>query len=189
MKIITVQSTTCGTKCGKCCLHTDNYHGCYEIKVRDLPILGHKVWIKIIRKRYHCEDCDKATTETLDWRQKRSSNTIRYEEYILRQLINSTVIDVSKKEEITSDKIYGIMKRHLSEKVNWDDFDKIPVIGIDEIANLKGHKQYFAIISARIHGQVKILAVLGDRKKKTVKDFLENIPKRLKKQFIPCVQT
>ena len=50
----------------------------------------------------------------------------------------------------------------------------------DEIANLKGHRQYFAIITARIGQDIKILTVLPDRKKRSVKKFLNKIPHRLK---------
>lgn len=53
-------------------------------------------------------------------------------------------------------------------------------MGIDEIANLKGHRQYFAIITARIDSEIKILNVLPDRKKASVKKFLSQIPDRLK---------
>ena len=83
--------------------------------------------------------------------------------------------DVAKKERLTYDRILGIVKRNVKKEVDWDEFDKIPVLGIDEIANLKGHREYFAIISAQIDGEVKILAVLSDRKKATVKKFFSEI--------------
>jgi len=51
------------------------------------------------------------------------------------------------------------------------------VLGIDEIALLKGRKNYAAILTTRQeNGQIGILAVLGDRKKKTVRAFLETTP-------------
>lgn len=102
-----------------------------------------------------------------------SRNTLRFDEYLLRQLINSPVQDVAKKESITYDTVLGIMKRHINGEVNWNDFDMIPTIGIDEIANLKGHGEYFVIITTRIDGENHIIKVLPDRKKekKRLKTF------------------
>ncbi|MBI4854905.1 MAG: ISL3 family transposase [Acidobacteria bacterium] len=56
----------------------------------------------------------------------------------------------------------------------------MPVIGIDEIALKKGHKDYVAIISTMGEQGVEIIAVLEDRKKETVKTFLSKIPSRIK---------
>lgn len=40
------------------------------------------------------------------------------------------------------------------------------------------------IITSRVNGEVKILGVLKDRKKETVKEFLKSIPKKLKKTVV-----
>ncbi len=90
-------------------------------------------------------------TQKVEWYKERSPNTLRFEEYILRQLINSTVQDVAQKEYLTYDMVLGIMKRNVNCEVNWDDFNTIPTIGIDEIANLKGHRENFVIITAIIY--------------------------------------
>jgi transposase len=56
------------------------------------------------------------------------------------------------------------------------------VLGIDEIALKKGHQDYVVIVTARLNeGQVKLLAVLPDRKKKTLVQFLQTIPLPLRR--------
>ena len=55
------------------------------------------------------------------------------------------------------------------------------MIGIDEIALKKGHKDFVTIVTMRVGGKTRILAVLKDRKKDTVKKFLLSIPKQLRK--------
>ena len=53
-------------------------------------------------------------------------------------------------------------------------------IGIDEIALTKERDNFVAIITTQqADGHVALLAVLPDRKKETVRQFLETIPKRL----------
>ncbi len=105
---------------------------------------------------------------------------MRFEEHILCQLINATIQDVAKKEKVTYDTVEGIIERHIKAEVDWDEFETLEVLGIDEIAPLSGHRQYFAIITARIGTKIKILTVLPDRKKLTVKKFISKIPDRLK---------
>jgi transposase len=55
------------------------------------------------------------------------------------------------------------------------------VLGLDEIALTKGHRDFVTIVSARLpSGELAVLAVLPDRCKETVKSFLASIPERLK---------
>jgi transposase len=53
---------------------------------------------------------------------------------------------------------------------------------LDEIALKKGHSNYVVIVTARLKDdQVKVLAVLPNREKETVKAFLSRIPIRLQR--------
>ena len=52
---------------------------------------------------------------------------------------------------------------------------------MDEISLKKGHRDFVTIVSAYVDGSVQLLAVLEDRLKDTVKEFLKTIPKKLKK--------
>ena len=61
--------------------------------------------------------------------------------------------------------------------MNWDEFDELRIIGIDEIALTKGRRNFVALITTRqADGHVAILTILPDRQKKTVRQFLETIP-------------
>jgi len=96
------------------------------------------------------------------------------------QLVNSTVEDVSRKEEIGYDAVDGTIGRCIHTSVNWDEFTELEIIGIDEIAIKKGHDNYVAILTTQqLDGHVALLAVLADREKNTVRKFLETIPQRL----------
>jgi len=98
------------------------------------------------------------------------------------QLIGSTVEDVSCKEDVGYDAVEGAIDRCIQITVNWDEFDELSVIGIDEIALTKGRKNYIAIVTTQqADGHVAVLAVLPDRKKETVRQFLETIPRRLRR--------
>lgn len=58
----------------------------------------------------------------------------------------------------------------------------LETLGIDEIALRKGHNEYVTIVSAKNKkGDLSVISVLPDRRKETVKYFLESIPERPKK--------
>lgn len=183
--MITVESTIEGAICRKCGREIRDLHGQDDwVRLRHLPILGHKVYIRLRPKRYRCFSCsDKPTsTQQLEWYEARSQNTKAYEKYLLLQMINSTVQDVSLKEDIGYEAIEGIIDRHISSEVKWEEIKKLKVIGLDEIALKKGHRDFVVIVTGRKRsGELMLLAVLPDRQKATVKKFLETIPKRLKR--------
>lgn len=186
--IITVKSIKNGTTCRVCGKAVEKYHGQdREIEVRHLPILGHRVYIRIRPLRYECPDCSDengktTTTQRLDWYNPKNSLTRAYEEHLLLSLVNSTTQDVSKKERIGYDMVRGVLLHRVNQKVNWSTIESLETVGIDEIALRKGHKDFVAIITARLwDGRIILLAVLADRTKAEVKAFLESIPLRLRK--------
>ncbi len=182
--IITVLSTIEGTTCHKCGREITKPYGYdREITIRHLPILGHKTFIRIRQKRYQCPLCDgePTTTQKLSWYDRKSPQTSAYEDHVLLELVNSTVTDISIKEEIGYGAVMGIIDRRIEGEVNWDEIERTDTIGIDEISLKKGHRDFVTIVTSRTNGQTKILGILKGREKITVKQFLAGIPDRLKK--------
>ena len=90
----------------------------------------------------------------------------------MKQLIGSSVADVSLKEKVTYDAVLGAMKRQIATEVNWSEIHNLGTVGIDEAALKKGRKGYRAILSARQDdGTTLVLAVLDSRKKKRSRRF------------------
>jgi transposase len=181
--VITVESTLKSTQCQYCGRKLTKLHARgREIELRHLPILGRRVYIRLRPKQFKCPDCgDKMTTQTLDWYDSNSPHTKAYDRHLMLALVNSTVEDVCRKERVGYDAVEGAIRRCINTCVNWAEFVELSVIGIDEIALTKGRKNFVAIITTQqADGRVAVLAVLPDRKKATVRQFLESIPKRLR---------
>ena len=187
--IITVESTLEGTTCQHCGREIDAFHQHDEwITLRHLSILGRPTYIRRRPKRYNCARCahrkgkQKVTTsQQLAWHAAKSPYTRPYEEQVLFQLVNSTIEDVSVKTGLSWEAVAGIVDRYIHTQVDWDQLASLDVLGIDEIALRKGHRDYVVLITARLKdGRVKILTVLPNREKKTVKQFLRAIPQRLR---------
>ena len=180
--IITVKSTVEGTHCHQCGRKiTKTYGHGRVLLLRHLSILDRKTYLRIRPVRYQCPFCQgkPTTTQKLSWYDPRSPHTKAYEKHVLFELVNSTVADVSIKQGLGYEAVMGIIDRHLGTQVDWEAIKQLGVVGIDEIALKKGHKDFVTIVSARVGEKIELLAVLEDRKKETVKAFLSSIPKRL----------
>ena len=86
----------------------------------------------------------------MSWYNSKSRQTKAYEEYVLLNLINSTVSDVSLKENLGYFTITGIIDRYIGAAVNWDEIQRLDVIGPDEISLKKGHQYFVTIVTGRL---------------------------------------
>ncbi len=168
--IVQVESTLDTTRCGICgqeiaCRYG---HG-QERTLRHLSVLNMTTYIKIRPQRGQCRDCETepTTTQVLEWYEERSPHTKAYDQWLMKQLVNTTIEDVSMRENIGYDAVLGALDRQIETQVNWSEIDDLGTIGIDEIALKKGRKNFAAIVTARQkNGQSRVLAVLPDQKKR-----------------------
>jgi transposase len=181
--IITIESTKEGTSCRKCGRETRKFHGYDDwMVIRHLPVFGRPSYLRYRPKRYQCMVCEghPTTTQPLDWRESNSPHSVMYDDHLLLQLVNSTVEDVSIKEGVAYDCVLGVLERRISASVDWWQYTDLGVVGLDEIALKKGHRNFVVIVTARLaDDRVVILAVLPDRQKDTLVEFLRSIPERL----------
>ena len=97
------------------------------------------------------------TTQVLEWYDQRSPHTKAYDTYLLKQAVNSTIEDVSLRENVGYDADVGAVYRHMTP-VDWEQIDDSSTFGNDEVAMSKGRKNYAAIITTRQKdGKVRIL--------------------------------
>jgi len=90
-------------------------------------------------------------------------------------------MDVSLKEGLGYEAVMGIIKRHVSPEVDWSALEDLEIIGVDESSLRKGHRDFIPIISVRLrNGKQRVIGVLEDRKKETVRKFFRSIPQHLR---------
>jgi transposase len=186
---LNIRSTETEGCCHVCKAVSPHFHGYdREITVQHLPILGKSCYLHMTLPRFRCDHCPKKPTTTLQpsWRRKNSEYTTDFEDYILKSLMNSTVSDVSYKEGISEGVISRLLDAYISTEIDWKTIEVIGQLGIDEISIKKGHKDFVTIITSRSHGKIRLLAILKDRKKATVIEFFESIPKPIRKTIF-CV--
>ena len=168
--LITVESQVETTECGICHQKISCTYGHGDkIELRHLSVLGLETYICLRPRRGQCQSCmyTPTTTQLLDWYQQRSPHTKAYDAYLLKQLVNSTIEDVSLRENLGYDAIVGALNRQVETEINWAEVEDLRTVGIDEIALKKGRKNYAAIVTGRqANGKIRVLAVLPDRKKR-----------------------
>jgi transposase len=143
--LVTVESTLEGTRCRRCGQEIREPHGHDRVlRLRHLPILEHPVYIEIRPKRYRCPYCSDhpTTTQRCTWYEPNSSHTRAFEQHALRSLINSTVTDVSRKLGLSAGAVEGILNRQVAQTVDWTSLKALGVLGLDEIALRKGHRDF-----------------------------------------------
>jgi transposase len=178
--IIEVESTLTTALCRRCGQTICAFYG-YDrpVLLRHLPSFGYVVYIRLRPKRFRCPFCDDhpTTTQRLEWYEPKALHTKAYERHLLLQLINSTIADVGQKEDITPDALLGIIDRWIASEVDWKTVPEFSVMGVDEIALKKGHRDYVVIVTARCtQGDLHLLAVLPDRRKETLNTWLQSLP-------------
>lgn len=181
--IITIESTKAGTVCRRCGRWIDQFHGHDDwVTVRHLPVFGRPSYLRYRPRRYQCLECEDrpTTTQRLDWHDANSPHTFAYDEHLLLQMVGAAIEDVRIKERVAYDAVLGAMERRISAEVDWSAYTVLEVLGLDEIALKKGHRDFVTIVTARLDGErVVLLGVLPDREKETVVAFLRSIPQRL----------
>ena len=124
-------------ECHKCGREIRKFHA-YDraLELRHLPILGNECYLHIKLPRYECESCKKSpkTTAQLPWRRYNSSCTKAFEEEILKSLVNHTMSDVSRKENISEGKIKRMLEANYADGIDWKNYETLGQIGIDEIS-------------------------------------------------------
>jgi len=181
---IQIETTEDHAICHKCGQQATEFYCLAEpIRLRHFPVFNRQVYLALRPKRYRCQYCDDQPTTTRrdDWYDAKAGVTRAFAQFLLLEIVGSTLLDVALKHRVSYDLLRGILKRYIRDKIDWTEFKHLQVLGIDEISLLKGHRDFVTIISARTdQGEPVVLAILEGREKQTVIDFLKSIPEELR---------
>jgi transposase len=184
-RLMGVESPLEGAQCRRCGREIRALHGLDAVvRLRHLPRFEVPVFLEIRPTRYRCLYCagNPTTTPRCDWYQPRSPNTKAYEPWAVRLLINSPVTDAARTLGMSEETIAGILDRWIERVVDWEAWERLGVLGLDESALTRGHRHCVTLVTVPLDGGgVESLAVLADRNKETVAAFLRAIPMPLRR--------
>lgn len=105
------ESATC-PRCGKVSSQVHQNHGHL---VRDLNISERPVWLKVNRRQFKCQTCQKPFSEELDFIGKRVSYTNRLAQQVVKQVMHSDVSNVARNHGLSEDVVWSMVE-YLSKK-------------------------------------------------------------------------
>ena len=143
---LSVESVNEGIICPHCGNYTDDIHQTREVLVRDLPICGRGLYLRVPRRQFLCGQWGKYTTEELEEIDFKRHHTKRYEEYIYERVVATTVKQVCREEQLNADEIQAIFDA-VSARKKEENWRPVKRVGLDEISTGKGQKKYKAMVS------------------------------------------
>ena len=119
--MIWVEPTAYGAVCPRGGRASADYHDGYERTVRDFPILGRPVYLRVWQRRFKCTACGKPLNEPLPaiaWEQR---HTRRSQHFLVEPCRTSAFQEVSRKPQMG----YRMVER-LSDRQAHHQFDAGP---------------------------------------------------------------
>ena len=170
LDIESVSKTAACPHCGKT---SKMLHERHPRIVRDLPISGKPTYLRFVRRRFFCDDCHRAFSESLGFVDERRDYTRRYQHWIFLQVRENNIITVHRAEGLTYDQIESIFLHEAKCRIPSVPFAAVKRLGIDEIALRKG-KGDFALILTNLDTK-EIVDVLKARTQEKLRARLERL--------------
>ncbi len=147
---------------------------------RDLDLAGRNCYIEIDLRRFECKDCFCTFTESLSFTEPHRHYTSRFEHQIYECCQETTANYAASKFGI-SDKTAGKIYQRIAKRKQEQFTHLLPtqIIGIDEIAMHKGHKDFVVVITDITNKRV--IDVLKDRKKAALATYMTGWSEEFKK--------
>lgn len=141
--------------------------------VRDLDMWGKCTFLHFSRRRFECQPCGQPFTERLPSIDPKRRQTRRFEQYIYRACLRSDCKSIAQENWLHPTTVKGIFKRWAKRTVRTKGPTPVRVLGIDEIALKKRHKQYALVLSDLQRHCV--IAVLPERSKEQLEAWFDQL--------------
>lgn len=159
--------------CPYCRQISSQVHDEKERCVRDLAIWGKCTFLHFSRRRFKCEQCGQAFTERLSNIAPQRRQTRRFEQAIYRQCLDSSCKAVAQSQWLHEATVKEIFKRWAKHTERLRGPRQVRVLGIDEIAIKKRHKQYALVLSDL--QERCVIAILPERSQACLEQWLEQL--------------
>ena len=167
--LITLSNQTSESTCPYCHTITNKIHQDHYYRIRDIPLSGYDVFLNINRRQFRCIHCQKIFSEELNFVKKRRTYTTRLAEKVVKEVLESDILNTAKRNGMTPREIETLLKEK-SEDLLEEKPKDLKRLGIDEITQLKGGKNYAAVLVDL--DKKKPIAILENRSKETIRKYL-----------------
>ncbi|MBE9045543.1 ISL3 family transposase [Pleurocapsales cyanobacterium LEGE 10410] len=168
--ILSLENTQKKVLCPNCRKTTELLHQNNFQTVRDLSFGQQLVYLKVNRRRMRCPHCQNKFTEELEFVQKRRVHTLRFVKKIIEEVLNSDIKNVAKRNDLSEQEIETMLK-DLGTYLVKEKPVNLKKLGIDEIAVVKGQRNYYVVFVDLEKG--KLVGLVEKRTKKEITEHLE----------------
>ncbi len=158
--------------CPHCQKQTDKVHQSHRYRVRDIPISSYDVFLLVNRRQFRCKNCRKVFSEELSFVKKRRTYTSRLAEKVIKEVLETDVVNAGERNRMTPAEIDTILKDKTADCLEEKPRD-LKKLGIDEITQLKGGKNYAAVLVDL--DKRKPIALLEKRNKEVIAEYLRSL--------------
>lgn len=172
-----------GGICPSCLTLCKRVKRSYTRVIRDLDLLGRKVFLHLASRQFYCEDCERYFSESFEFVRKNSIVTRRQEKWIFEMCKKQNTKEVAALVGMGYHQVETIFYNYAEQKLKAEDrYGQVVRLGIDEIALRKGHKSYACVLVDLDRGW--IIDILPSRDKK----FLINHFKSKRQDFLDQIE-
>lgn len=160
------------------CGSTNIYrHGVRNQLFLDVPMRGKRVGIGVIRQRHRCRDCKRTFHDCLPGMSEAHSATNDLVTYIKREALKRPFTALAEEVGLNEGTIRRISDEYICHLEKTTQIETPEWLGIDEICLSK--RKFYTVIS-NLKGKRKMVEMLPDRDKLTVKQYFQSFPDREK---------
>ena len=167
--------------CPHCGSLSTNIHQEEHRSIRHLDVWGKRTFLHFLSRRFKCEDCGRTFVEELPFVDSHRRQTTAFEMHIYQTYLTSTCKATAAREGLSQSTVKEIANFYAAMKRMPLVSHPIRVLGIDELSLKKRHKQFVCVLSDI--DRKCIIAVLPDREKKTLENWIETLSPRERKSI------
>ncbi len=149
--------------------------------IRHLDVWGKKTFLHFLSLRFKCEDCGRTFVEELPFVDAHRRQSTAFEMHIYQACLGSTRKAVAVDEGLSQSTVKEIFNFYAAMKHTSIASHTTRVLGIDELSLKKRYKQFVLVLSDI--DRKCILAVLANREKKTLENWIEALSSKEKKSI------
>lgn len=130
----------------------DKVHSFKEVMVEDLPLLGKRIYLHVIKRRYRCSEDGRIHVEAVDWVKPRSRVTRRLARQVYRLTGIATNVEAGWYLGMDDEQVYRI-DREMLEELFTQKLQPPPAavnLSVDEVSWLKYHRYLTNVIDTDI---------------------------------------
>ncbi len=157
-------------KCPCCESLTDKLHQNHWYVVRDLAFGEQQIYLKVNRRQMRCDQCGHKFSEELNLVKKKRNYTERLRNKIIKEVLSSDIKNVAIRYGFSEQEVETMLKE-LGAELMKKKPENLQRLGIDEIAVVKGQKNYYVVLIDLDQGIV--LGIIENRKKAEIEKYLE----------------